>query len=271
MSSDRLARALLRLYPRAWRERYGDEFLALIVDGGLTWREVVDVIGAAGVERIRAAGTFIRAELDPTDPPAALVSLTGGFRETLLFAALTYLTIGAMTFAGVPLPASWTYWFWLLFQPSVFQPSRQRASANWHERACLSYFWFVGTVGVTGLCWSLARALAWSGAPQLSDRAFFSFIGAFFGGLILRAIYCVFRMLIYGSTWRGMYSHEILAWRVGMLAVVMTFANVDPVGQTFWVVTMLVAMSLKTPYELTRQGSARRRAQFEEAERFWTK
>ena len=38
MSDDRAARALLRLYPRTWRARYGDEFLALVSDTGLTWR-----------------------------------------------------------------------------------------------------------------------------------------------------------------------------------------------------------------------------------------
>jgi hypothetical protein len=54
MSDDRLARALLRLYPRAWRARYGDEFLALVADTGLSWRTLADVSSAALVERARA-------------------------------------------------------------------------------------------------------------------------------------------------------------------------------------------------------------------------
>src|SRR5262245_39871113 len=119
MRSDRIARALLRLYPRAWRERYGDEFLALIADVGLTWREVVDVIGAAGVERVRAAITLVRNELDPTDPP--VVDITGptmdDFREAVLFFALASLTILASSLVGVTLPR-WTVWPYLLFRPN---------------------------------------------------------------------------------------------------------------------------------------------------------
>ena len=106
MHSDRFVRALLRLYPRAWRERYGDEFLALIADGGLSWRVVVDVIGAAGVERVRAAAALVRSELDPRDPPPidAEASSAGGFREVTLFAVLAALTVGALAIVGVPVP-----------------------------------------------------------------------------------------------------------------------------------------------------------------------
>jgi hypothetical protein len=47
----RSARLLVRLYPRAWRERYGDEFLALIGDGGFGWRQAWNVVRAAAEER----------------------------------------------------------------------------------------------------------------------------------------------------------------------------------------------------------------------------
>ena len=51
---------LVRLYPRAWRERYGDELEALIVEssegGRLHWRTWLDVARAAGRERLRSAG-----------------------------------------------------------------------------------------------------------------------------------------------------------------------------------------------------------------------
>jgi capsular polysaccharide biosynthesis protein len=36
-----------RLYPRAWRERYGEEFQALLEDVKPGWRELADVIGGA--------------------------------------------------------------------------------------------------------------------------------------------------------------------------------------------------------------------------------
>lgn len=39
--------SLLRLYPRDWRERYGDELLALVGDRSLSVRTTVDLIAGA--------------------------------------------------------------------------------------------------------------------------------------------------------------------------------------------------------------------------------
>ena len=47
-----LARALTRLYPRAWRERYGTEFEALLAAGPGDFRTSANVIWAALGERI---------------------------------------------------------------------------------------------------------------------------------------------------------------------------------------------------------------------------
>jgi hypothetical protein len=38
---------LLRLYPRAWRDRYGDEFLATIGDGALHVQQIIDIVAGA--------------------------------------------------------------------------------------------------------------------------------------------------------------------------------------------------------------------------------
>lgn len=48
-------RWLLRLYPHAWRERYGDEFAALLEQSPATWRTLADVVRAAGAEWSRSA------------------------------------------------------------------------------------------------------------------------------------------------------------------------------------------------------------------------
>jgi hypothetical protein len=60
MSAARTAERLLRLYPPAWRERYGEELKDLIVtasDGGrVSWRTRLDVAVAGSRERVRAAG-----------------------------------------------------------------------------------------------------------------------------------------------------------------------------------------------------------------------
>jgi hypothetical protein len=54
------ARRLLRLYPRAWRERYGEELEALLTDlnenEGLSWRMRVDVARGGLRERLRVCG-----------------------------------------------------------------------------------------------------------------------------------------------------------------------------------------------------------------------
>ena len=51
---------LLCVYPRAWRERYGDELVALLEAEPLTWRVRMNVIGAGMRQRLRGPG---RAEL----------------------------------------------------------------------------------------------------------------------------------------------------------------------------------------------------------------
>lgn len=59
MNADRTSRALLRLYPAPWRARYGEELEALIVEtsgGRIPWRVRLDVVRAAGFERLRSAG-----------------------------------------------------------------------------------------------------------------------------------------------------------------------------------------------------------------------
>jgi hypothetical protein len=41
------ARQLLQLYPRAWRERYGEEFAEFVGDRRLSVQQVIDIIGGA--------------------------------------------------------------------------------------------------------------------------------------------------------------------------------------------------------------------------------
>jgi hypothetical protein len=41
------AERLLRLYPRAWRERYGEEFLATVGHGALHIQQIIDILSGA--------------------------------------------------------------------------------------------------------------------------------------------------------------------------------------------------------------------------------
>ena len=54
----RLARWLVRLYPRDWRERYGEEFEALLQEGSGGFRALVNVLYAALRERVVPEATM---------------------------------------------------------------------------------------------------------------------------------------------------------------------------------------------------------------------
>ena len=49
-----MTRLLLLAYPRAWRQRYGEELSQLVDDIGLSPRVALDLVAAGMVERIRA-------------------------------------------------------------------------------------------------------------------------------------------------------------------------------------------------------------------------
>ena len=48
------------LYPRAWRERYGEEFQALLEDVNPGWRELADVLGGALKMQIAKGTTYLK-------------------------------------------------------------------------------------------------------------------------------------------------------------------------------------------------------------------
>lgn len=50
-----LARMLVRLYPRRWRQRYGDEFAAVLEDQPMKLRAVLDVVRGALAQRLAPA------------------------------------------------------------------------------------------------------------------------------------------------------------------------------------------------------------------------
>jgi hypothetical protein len=49
-----LIRVLVALHPKDWRERYGEEFAALLEDSQLTPRAMADVLAASAGLRLRA-------------------------------------------------------------------------------------------------------------------------------------------------------------------------------------------------------------------------
>jgi hypothetical protein len=73
---------LLRLYPRAWRDRYGEEFLALLGHGRLSLRNVVDVMaGAVDARLVSGRSAFAAARSDFEGGAAVLQTLREACRR----------------------------------------------------------------------------------------------------------------------------------------------------------------------------------------------
>ena len=62
---------LLRLYPRAWRERYGDEFLATIGPEALGPQQVIDMVSGA-------IDAWLSADVRRATAPASAAPTRGG-------------------------------------------------------------------------------------------------------------------------------------------------------------------------------------------------
>jgi hypothetical protein len=93
-SRDPAVARLLRWYPRAWRERYGEEFLAMVEDGldgqRLGWRLRVSVAGAGLRERGRFSGRTPRLAVTTRIVLALLA-----FTAAVLVGAVVPLTLNA--------------------------------------------------------------------------------------------------------------------------------------------------------------------------------
>jgi hypothetical protein len=101
---------LLRLYPRAWRERYGDEFLALVGDGPVSMQQAIDIVfGAIDARVARTArrtaapaaapsggGLMLQVLRMGCDRPASRVTT----RDSLLGAAAVILGSVAAVILG---------------------------------------------------------------------------------------------------------------------------------------------------------------------------
>jgi hypothetical protein len=80
----RLARAIVRRYPRAWRDRYESELLALVQEVPPRWRDLADLSRGCAVERARAL-------YEPAAHPTLTLLLVGAGR---------YLIVPALVFAS---------------------------------------------------------------------------------------------------------------------------------------------------------------------------
>jgi len=196
-----VSRALIRLYPRAWRERYRDELEALLAERGAGWRDVVDLIrgclsewvsvaaaprpgragsgAAAGVAWLAAlligtaAATWLAATLGDvlrvrSGAPAPLwVRLTFGVNACLLLRGGLALceTARGRSFAGRIGTAEAAAWLTLIFVAVLVQ--------NWAGHGLLAgepyaLGTFVWPLHLVMLVWISSRHYAWLAIRQVN-------------------------------------------------------------------------------------------------------
>lgn len=265
MNRDESARALLRLYPAAWRERYGDELLALIDESGLTLRIVLDVLLAAAVERVRSAAWLIRNDRLAGEPAPKVITPRYMYADFLPRMAIVSATVGLFGLAGVPYP-TWNFWINLVFilqadYPGALAPRYPRRST----RLLVWGYWFGLAMALSGLGWGIGSELLDAGVPEPS-AAILNTLGAVFAFGFARSIYLAYRWMSYNSTWPGLNPREIRFWQAYWFAAIVIFSMITP-GAFFWPSTLMLWMSLRVPFDVTRAGVARRRALKEQRDR----
>jgi hypothetical protein len=173
MRSERLARMLLRVYPRNWRERYGDEFLALVSESGLTRRAVVDILIVATIERVRRLLELARAEMVVPSPLPQPMPMTASeiWLTQLGFGVLGSALVLVCSQFGAATPKGF-----LWVQPFVtllyFDGLGRVTRATISERIVLTFAWFVVAVWITSTAFLVGDVLRGLDVPLPSDRAF---------------------------------------------------------------------------------------------------
>lgn len=97
----RLARLLARLYPRDWRERYGEEFEALLQDSRGGFRALVNVVWSALRER---AVTPMAFEVVMNQCPNSILSLSrkpSAFAPMAMSLTALAVVLGSILMVGV--------------------------------------------------------------------------------------------------------------------------------------------------------------------------
>ncbi len=259
MHSDRLARTLLRLYPRPWRERYGDEFLALVADTGLSWRAAADVVIAAGVERARTIAALLD---DDADDLITQQSAREAFTEVIGFAVFVVFLVVVLGAMGVPYPR-WLWWIQIFSLGGMSRISGDLTLGSWFDRASARFVTFARCVALAALAWLAGFALRSVGVPEPQPGLFFFLVGVFIVLAAVRWTYFFVRPQLNFSKWPVMGALEAGLWKSMSFGILIATALVDAYGEAFWDVAFIVWLSRGFIGPVTSQGVARRRARHE--------
>lgn len=91
---------LTRLYPTAWRERYGDELDALIEDEGDSWHTILDLAKAALTEHLHPFRAGVKAMQTYPGSVAALARKPSAMVPIFMSAAALSVVVAALVFFG---------------------------------------------------------------------------------------------------------------------------------------------------------------------------
>jgi len=97
----RVARWLVRLYPRDWQERYGKEFESLLEDSSDSFRTIVNVLWSALGERIVPAATLGVVMHQYPDSVLALSKKPSAFVPMAMSLTALALVLGSVATFGV--------------------------------------------------------------------------------------------------------------------------------------------------------------------------
>jgi hypothetical protein len=265
MGDARFARTLLRLYPPAWRARYGDEFLALVADSGrLSWRAAADIVGAAAGERARSIASLIRndgAPVDLTEPSIRLGPDRGWFAYQGLFFVLVAATVWVLHAAGLEAPR-WTFWLFLaqFSLTRATDPIADPTHWSWVERALASFWWWATALVLSGVSYYAGVLLNRAGVAAPSDGTVVSVLLGLIAALGARTIYCAIRLHGRRRDWPGIRAGEKHAWNAAVLLIVIAGGLSDPSSTGIWMGSQILWMTLRPSFGWTRVNVARRRA-----------
>jgi hypothetical protein len=149
---DRRAARLLAWYPRAWRDRYGEEFAELLVaeieERPASWRRSADVAVSGLLARATFAG--LRGEaLGPTEQMGATLAVVGG-------ALVAFLAFGLASWAQLTIGWRWS------------RPDTPATSAGMVVMSvAVAAFVVLLLLAVAPIAWSTLRQLARPGRRPL--------------------------------------------------------------------------------------------------------
>jgi hypothetical protein len=256
VSGDRLARWLLHIYPRPWRDRYGDEFLALVADTGLTWSGALDIAAAALVQRSRYWWMLslgrVKVDIAPgsTFGPANAREFGQMLAEVAVALAMMAVTVVALGRLGLLPPwegngianvaaLMWATQIWVSWLQFPQPPSGV-------DRVALVFGRFVAAILVTGAAWSIGGTLVLQGIPLPADAVAYTCLFGFFLAAaaracarLLRTSYRVRRASATPPSWISWL--EIRIWTAAGfgLFVLAGMMDTDSTRTTFWTCSCL--------------------------------